>query len=329
MATIRPELEIFSIGTPQHYRHLTVFPLLHPSPREPFYLTLDEALAQGTVQVTEVSKGGHVPELLLINRGDRPVLLIDGEELVGAKQNRVLNLTILAPAQSEVVIPVSCVEQGRWSEVSRVFSASPRVYFAAGRAAKVASVSACLDGGRGAVSDQSEVWYRIADKADRMHFRSETGAMADLFRHVEQELEPYVQAFSADPKQAGAIFVLGGQVVGIEVFYSPDTFARLLPKLIRSYALDAIEIPGDHPPVPPADNAVSLLRQVAVADVREFPAVGLGKTLRLRTNGTVGMGLWAEQALLHLAAFKNNGDGRRNPSGTGLGVRRISRRFLA
>lgn len=58
-----------------------------------------------------------------------------------------------------------------------------------------------------------------------------------------------------------------------------------------------------------------------------FPAVGLGKTVRLRANGTVGVGLWAEEALVHLAAFRNNGDGLRNPSGTGLGVRRASWRF--
>jgi hypothetical protein len=327
MTTIGPELEIFSIGTPQHFRHVTVFPLLHPAPRDPFYLTLDEALAQGCVQVTEVSKGGRVPELRLVNRGDLPILLLDGEELVGAKQNRVLNLTILAPAQSEVVIPVSCVEQGRWSEASADFCASPRVHFAAGRAAKVASVSERLAEGQGAVSDQSEVWHNIAGKAARMNLRSETGAMADLFHHAGQDIEAYVQAFSATPGQAGAIFALGGRVVGLEVLFSPDTFAKLLPKLIRSYALDAIEIPGDHSPLPPADSAVSFLRQVAAAEVREFPAVGLGKTLRLQTNGIVGVGLWAEEALVHLAAFRHQGPGGRTPSGVGLGMRRASWRF--
>ena len=141
MNTIASALDTLSIGTPQHFRHLTVFPLVHPTPRAPFYLTLDEALAQGTVQVTEVSKGGHVPELLLINRGDRPVLLIDGEELVGAKQNRVLNLTILATPHSELVIPVSCVEQGRWSAVSPAFCASPRVHFAAGNSGDTIHIS--------------------------------------------------------------------------------------------------------------------------------------------------------------------------------------------
>ena len=84
-----------------------------------------------------------------------------------------------------------------------------------------------------------------------------------------------------------------GRAVGLEVLFSPDTFAKLLPKLVQSYALDAVEIPGDHSPLPPEDSAVSSLRQVAVAEVREFPAVGLGKTLRLRATGMVGIGLWA------------------------------------
>ena len=108
---------------------------------------------------------------------------------------------------------------------------------------------------------------------------------------------------------------------------SPDTFAKLLPKLIRSYGLDAVEIPGDHSPLPPADSAVSFLRQIATAEVREFPAVGLGRTLRLQANGTVGVGLRTEEALVHLAAFRNSGDASRNPSEMGSGVLRASRRF--
>ncbi len=327
MAAIGPVLERLALAAPQHFRHLAVFPLLSPAPPAPFYLTLDEALAEGQVQVTEVSKGGRVPELRLVNRGERPVLLLDGEELVGAKQNRVLNLTLLAPARSEIVIPVSCVEQGRWSETSALFDASPRVHYAAGRAAKVASVSACLAEGRGAASDQSEVWANIAGKAARMRFHPETGAMADLYRHAEQDVEAYGKAFSAAAGQAGAVFALGGRVVGLELLFSPDTFAKLLPKLIQSYALDAVEIPGDHAPLPPTDSAVSFLRQVAAAEVREFPTVGLGTTLRLQASSTVGGGLWAEEALIHLAVFRHEEQGSRTRPGMSLGMQRASRRF--
>ena len=51
-----------------------------------------------------------------------PVLLVDGEELIGAKQNRVLNLSILIPAKQRCVIPICCVEAGRWRAASREFS---------------------------------------------------------------------------------------------------------------------------------------------------------------------------------------------------------------
>ena len=89
------------------------------------YLVLDEALASGLVEITEVSEQGSVPELKFINRGPKPVLIVDGEELLGAKQNRIVNLTILVAANSELTIPVSCVEAGRWRSRSRAFTSAP------------------------------------------------------------------------------------------------------------------------------------------------------------------------------------------------------------
>jgi hypothetical protein len=59
---------------------------------------------------TEVSAGGHVPELKVVNKGETPVLLLDGEELAGARPNRALNTTILVRGHSETIIPVTCTE---------------------------------------------------------------------------------------------------------------------------------------------------------------------------------------------------------------------------
>lgn len=115
----------------------------HPG-GEPDYLRLDEALAGGDVEVTETSAAGEVPELRLENRGELPVLLRDGEELVGAKQNRVLNLTILAPAGTTIRIPVSCVEQSRWDGSSGGFGTAARAIYAEGRARKAGHVTESL-----------------------------------------------------------------------------------------------------------------------------------------------------------------------------------------
>ena len=91
---------------------LTLIPLVGGGAAPP-YLTAAAALAAGTLSIGEMG-GGSVPQLVLKNAGTLPVLLLDGEHLEGAMQNRVLNATVLAAPEHETVIPVSCVEQGRW-----------------------------------------------------------------------------------------------------------------------------------------------------------------------------------------------------------------------
>src|SRR5512142_1947912 len=132
--TIAQSLEI---APPVVAGNLTMYPLLAEHETPPAYTTLDEALAAGFVKVTEVSDAGSVPELTIVNDGPTPVLLLDGEELVGAKQNRIVNLTILVPPQSRLPLPVSCVEAGRWAHRSRSFAAAGRTHYASGRAMKM------------------------------------------------------------------------------------------------------------------------------------------------------------------------------------------------
>src|SRR5687768_9034110 len=126
-------LSSVALGLEATYRNLTMYPLLRRGARGGpalDYATLDEGLAIGDVDVTEISEQGSVPELRVVNRGRQALLVLDGEELVGAKQNRVVNLTIMVPAEFELRIPVSCVEAGRWRHRSRSFSSAPRTQYA-------------------------------------------------------------------------------------------------------------------------------------------------------------------------------------------------------
>ncbi|MBA2258397.1 MAG: hypothetical protein H0W18_05850, partial [Acidobacteria bacterium] len=93
--SIAHALSSITLGDPVRFENLTMLPLLGTPgvEREPFYLTLDEALAQGWTEITKVSEQGSVPELRVSNKGAKPVFILDGEELLGAKQNRVVNLT--------------------------------------------------------------------------------------------------------------------------------------------------------------------------------------------------------------------------------------------
>ena len=130
MEQIRTFLDTVKLARKQDHRNMTLFPLLAPSDGEPGYLTLEEALEQRLVTVTEVDQGGSVPELKVVNRSRKGVLAVDGEELVGAKQNRIVNSTFLVGGKSELVIPVSCVEQGRWDYKAPEFSSGKKVMHA-------------------------------------------------------------------------------------------------------------------------------------------------------------------------------------------------------
>jgi hypothetical protein len=124
MDPITAALDHVEVGTPVIAANLAMYPLLLPEDSAPGYLTLDEALAAGLASVTEVSESGSVPELLVTNGAKQPVLILDGEELVGTKQNRIVNLTILVAAAQTLRIPVSCVEAGRRVRRSREFAAA-------------------------------------------------------------------------------------------------------------------------------------------------------------------------------------------------------------
>jgi hypothetical protein len=166
-----------TFGDAQSHGALAVLPLMADLPIGPEYLTLGEALAAGTLTITEITEGGSVPELAVINAGDLPVLLLDGEELAGAKQNRVVNTTILLKEHSKTVIPVSCVEQGRWQYASREFQDSGNVMAANLRARKGRAVSESLASSGRRASDQGDVWDGVAEMACSFQVASDTGAM--------------------------------------------------------------------------------------------------------------------------------------------------------
>jgi hypothetical protein len=196
MNPIAQSLSALHAGAPQSFRNMTFVPLFAAGEREPDYLTLDEALERKLAHVTEVSESGSVPELRFVNDAESPVLLVDGEELVGAKQNRILNLTILVGGMKQVVIPVSCVEQGRWAYRSQHFAAARRNLFAKARAKKMARVSESMARTGTRRADQGEIWNDISVKFDLMGCESPSMAMADIFEAKGVSLGDYVAASS-------------------------------------------------------------------------------------------------------------------------------------
>lgn len=292
-----------TFGPIARFENLALVPLLGDKEREVDYLTLDEALAGAWAQITEVSDAGQVSELKVVVTGDRPVLLVDGEELVGAKQNRVLNLTMLVPARSTTIVPVSCVESGRWHHRSRGFASAPRAQFAEGRAARVRQVTASLRDAGARQSDQGAVWAMIAEKASRLDARSETAAMSAVFDKVGASLDDFVAALPPLPRQVGAVFFVNGQPAGLELFDAPSTWRKLSPKMVRSYAVDAIDRRDTPSRRTSATAPDAFIAAVGSSPASVFHALGEGEDVRLSGDTIAGAALVARGRVIHVSAF--------------------------
>jgi hypothetical protein len=305
-ATTEKCLSELRLGEPQVHRNIVVFPLLGPANGGFRWLTLGEALQQQCLTVTEVSHGGSVPQLTVVNRADRPVLLLDGEELVGAKQNRVLNTTILVKEQSETVVPVSCTERGRWSYVSAAFADAKVVMASKIRAQKMMAVSESLAAAEGFKSDQGEVWAEIDALHAKAGSSSPTGAMHDVFKARERELEECLRAFIPVPEQIGLLVVIDGEVAGFDVIGHAEVCTLEHPKLVKSYVIEALAQNGhDATDLEAArPRAMAFLREVPESTEKTFASVGYGTDCRYRKSGLAGAALVHEDNVVHMAFFR-------------------------
>jgi len=312
---INQYLNELTLGEGQKHENMTIFPVLREKSPAIDYLLLDEALTENLVEITEISEGGSVPELRLNNRGEKPVLIIDGEEFVGAKQNRIANVTILVAAMTTITIPVSCVEQGRWDYRQRDFSSEGRMFTSRGRARKAVDVSASVQKRGDFQADQSAVWDEVEAKAAHFRTAAPTMAMSDVFESQRQDLENYVQAFHCVDNQVGALVAVDGKVVGVDLFAKPETFRTLFQKLIGSYAMDALEsVRQNKKYYRPQKAAKVFMEEMRNIEGQSFTSVSLGKDFRFENKKVIGSALVNKNQVFHLCVFpKANGNGHQTP----------------
>ena len=323
MESITTFLDKAKLARVQTHLNMALFPLLALDGHEPDYLTLEQALELNAVSITEVHESGSVPDLKLINAGKKSVLIVEGEELVGAKQNRIVNSSFLVAGKTELIIPVSCVEQGRWNYTSSDFRHGSRVTHASLRRDYQQDVSASLAQGRGYRTDQGRIWNELAQKANRMQTTSPTGAMADMFETRGNDLEEYHRAFRLVDCQIGAVFAINGQVVGMECFEYQDTFTRFFSKLVKSYALDAIDWAREHDGRKTTPYTVrNFLSAVGKCRSETHRSIGLGDNIRFSSRSVSGVALIEKERVLHLSVFKQNNVTKSND----IGFQRFSNR---
>lgn len=268
----------------------TATPLLRP------LLTLDEALPGGRLSIQETPGGGTVNTLLLRNHGDRPVFILAGEILAGAKQDRILQQDVVLPTGGKSVqVPAFCVEHGRWKEQSAAFYTEKASAPIAVRRAAQAS------------KDQSVVWEEVAANNAELSAATSTGSLSATYKsgRLTESRKPYLDALARLPRSfptaSGAVVLVNGRVAGADLFQDPSTFARLWGKLLDSYVAEAVRREGRQDSGE-ALGAEAFLARARAARIELGPTAGLGQGISLEGEGLKGSGV-ALQGPVHLDLF--------------------------
>lgn len=299
------------LGPEQRHEHVTVFPVIADA-TGPAYIALATALQRGEVTITEVSESGSVPTLQVTNTGSSMVLILDGEELVGARQNRVLNTSVLIAPEGKVVVPVSCVEQGRWRYEDRTFSDSDAVMARKGRAGKSRSVSENLRARQSFASDQGKVWEDVASMLHEVNAESPTGAMREAYTKIETPLTAWVSRFPVVPGQVGMVCFVGEKAIGLDIVSQPSVYGELHGKLLRSYLMEALAGgPSAGLSGPTMESAVGFLTGLTDLDESCYPSPGIGVDLRYAGPEVCGSALVCDDIGIHCAFFADDSHGVR------------------
>lgn len=269
----------YSLLSPIRSGNLSVFPVVASKSYETVeFLTLDEGLRSGDVVVTEAGQArglirrrpregtihpvrdAQVNQLVLINNSKRPLLLLAGEIVTGGKQDRVIGKDRIVPAESDPIdLSVFCVEPGRWVAAN----GKSDFGYAAGSTSGLLASPVVRSKAMGA-KDQQQVWDSVRSSQRAMAETVEvTGAAAaaevnsttsyarvmdnkEVQKQVDAVAEPVQRNYESvirqlrDKNAVGVVVAVNGEIVWADLFASTQLLQKYWPKLVRSYATEAV-----------------------------------------------------------------------------------------
>ena len=263
-------------------------------------ITLDEGLRSGKVTITEFGADGRshtinrrqmgdsaeVNRLALTNKSGKALVLIAGEMILGGRQDRIVGHDcIIESSNTPVPLDVFCVEHGRWSggvafgERARGFIGNARTEDSSSGSA-VGSVGPGSGGSLGlaapmalpnirekaqAKKSQDEVWSAVAETVTVTGTNTSTGSLKSAYenKQVNTKLDGYERAFKGKLSAGnivGVVAAIDGKIVSADVFANHSLFQAYWPKMLNSYALEAVS------------TTAAIAQQVSDADAQAFLA---------------------------------------------------------
>jgi len=268
------------------------------------YLLLSEAQQTGNFSITEVSEDGTVSWLLAKNETDKKVLLIEGEELLGGKQNRTVNVTILLAELTTTKIPVSCVEKRRWSVKSEHFIDSCRVVDFNVKSYKLKEYADKREARLTFHPAQDVIWEAVDELMDDYCVWSETSAAYDVFLTIKKDdISKYVGELKPLDGQVGIAVFMNGELVGIEYLAPHEKFKMYFKKLFSTYLLTPEWLKKE---VKKSSKKRMNIKE-SLGDPEEFTlvkSVGLGRNIYAKWENYAAHGLEYEGNIVQLSLLR-------------------------
>ena len=271
------------------------------------YISGGRAMKDGLLKAREISEAGSVNHLLVFNSADIPVFLMDGDILVGAKQNRVVNTSMLLAPHGKSTIPVSCVEGGRWRSVSPLFSTSDYTAPAALRSSKARQVSKNLENERGHFSDQGAIWDHVADFHALHSVSSPTASLSDIYEQRRMDHDVFLASFIPAGNANGCAFFVDDYLASVDVFNRRDVYLEYFPKLLRGIGLEVAQLDANDKAVTRAEaeyRTLDFFDTFETIEKKTFRGVSLGVERRFDNEERTGFGLYLDEQLVHLTALR-------------------------
>lgn len=268
------------------------------------YIGSDHAINEKYVIVKEINNEGSVNNLIVENNSPHFVFFMDGDVLVGAKQNRVLNTSVLIAPNSKTKITVSCIEQGRWKNKSATFSNSEYSVPARLRKSKNIRVKDSLKSTKSYYANQSEVWSEINSYEKDYKFYSNTMDLNELMKSNENNFKNFIDDFHVDNKANGIAMFNKDKLLNIEVFNKTDIYKVYFKKMLHSTAMELFNLDNPESKMQKDDAEDLLIHELNKLEKYhsiDFPGLGVGTEKRYDTYEFSCHLLSFEGKLIHFA----------------------------
>lgn len=271
------------------------------------YLSLKEAISNNRIILKEKDEGADVNNLIVINRSNKPIFLMDGDILEGAKQNRVLNSSVLLAPNSEINLPVSCVEQGRWNVISEKFTSADYTAPSKMRSNKERTVRNNLNEEGFYFADQGRVWGDVSDYHSTNKVYSKSSNLSDMYKQYKGVIDKIVAKFKFNMGSNGFGVFVKNNLLCLDVFNRSDVTGEYFGKIIKGALFEVVNLKDVENKITQTEAEYKTRDVIDTIDelpYKEYKSVSLGKDIRYESDDIAASELHYKNMLVHLSAIK-------------------------